>query len=143
MVAGNMYGSPFMTTEVMATGNCEAPACKAMLLAKNSRPMTRAMSTQLQAQGIEHRFHDFKKQGVPPDALDRWLAAAGWEVLVNRKGTTWRGLDEATRNAVTDDATARALLLAHASVIKRPVVVWADGTVTVGFSDAAFQTRVA
>ena len=92
--------------------------------------------------GVTHTFHDFKKQGVPETELNHWLAAAGWEKLVNRKGTTWRGLDEATRNTVVDNATARALLLAHASVIKRPVVVWADGAITVGFDAADWQRRV-
>ncbi len=92
----------------------------------------------LQDQGIDHRFHDFKKQGVPPEALDRWLASAGWELLVNRKGTTWRGLDEVLRAGVTDAASARALLLAHASVIKRPVVEWSDGRITVGFDPVAW-----
>lgn len=97
--------------------------------------------TWLTAQGLAHQFHDFKKQGVPEAALDAWLAAAGWEKLVNRKGTTWRGLDEATCTAVTDAASARALLLAHASVIKRPVVVWSDGAVTVGFDPADWAPR--
>ena len=92
--------------------------------------------------GVEHTFHDFKKQGVPDMDLDRWLAAAGWEKLVNRKGTTWRGLDEAARSAVVDNASACTLLLAHASVIKRPVVVWADGTITVGFDAADWAQRV-
>lgn len=91
--------------------------------------------------GVEHLFHDFKKQGVPEAALDRWLAAAGHEKLVNRKGTTWRGLDEAQRATVVDNASARALLLAHASVIKRPVVEWADGSVSVGFDAADWQQR--
>ena len=95
----------------------------------------------LTAQGIEHRFHDFKKLGVPADALDDWLRAAGWETLVNRKGTTWRALDDATRAAVTDAASARVLLLAQPSVIKRPVVQWADG-ITVGFDAAAWQARL-
>ena len=98
--------------------------------------------TWLTEQGIAHAFHDFKKQGVPDAALDRWLAAAGHEKLVNRKGTTWRGLDEATRAAVADNASARALLLQHASVIKRPVVEWADGSITVGFDTADWQRRV-
>ncbi len=98
--------------------------------------------TWLTEHGVAHSFHDFKKQGVPEAALDRWLAAAGHEKLVNRKGTTWRGLDEATRTAVVDNASARALLLQHASVIKRPVVEWADGAVTVGFDAADWSTRV-
>lgn len=96
----------------------------------------------LTERGVEYRFHDFKKQGVPGPELDRWLAAAGWETLVNRKGTTWRGLDEATRDAVVDTASAKALLLQHASVIKRPVVEWADGQITVGFNSDDWQGRV-
>jgi len=89
--------------------------------------------TWLTEQGVDFVFHDFKKLGVPADQLPGWLAAVGWEKLVNRKGTTWRQLDDASRAAVVDAATASALMLAHPSVIKRPVGVWADGRVTVGF----------
>jgi Spx/MgsR family transcriptional regulator len=83
--------------------------------------------------GVAYVFHDFKKLGVPADQLPNWLAAVSWEKLVNRKGTTWRKLDLTTQAAVVDAATASALVLAQPSVIKRPVVVWADGRVTVGF----------
>jgi Spx/MgsR family transcriptional regulator len=86
----------------------------------------------LAAKRIDAAFHDFKKQGVPPARLDAWVAALGWEPLVNRKGTTWRQLDEATRAGVHDAASARALMLAHPSVIKRPVIEWPGGAVTVG-----------
>jgi arsenate reductase (glutaredoxin) len=91
--------------------------------------------------GVAYDFHDFKKQGVPATELDAWLKAVGWETLVNRKGTTWRKLDEATRTAVVDPASAKALMLAQASVIKRPVVQWADG-VTVGFDAEAWARRI-
>ena len=87
----------------------------------------------LHSQDREGPFHDFKKQGVPADRLDAWLAAVGWERLLNRKGTTWRQLDDATRDGVVDAAGARAVMLAQPSVIKRPVVEWADGAITVGF----------
>ncbi len=87
----------------------------------------------LAARGVEAAFHDFKKAGVPPEALDAWLAALGWERLLNRQGTTWRKLDDATKAAVTDAASARALMLAQPSVIRRPVVRWGDGALTVGF----------
>lgn len=97
--------------------------------------------TWLTEHGVEHQFHDFKKQGVPEAALDQWLEALGWEPLVNRKGTTWRKLDETTRAAVVDAASARALMLAQPSVIKRPVVQWAEG-VTVGFDAAAWPSRL-
>lgn len=91
---------------------------------------------------VDYTFHDFKKQGVPTDLLPVWLAAAGWQTLMNRKGTTWRKLDEATRLAVVDDASAIALMLVQASVIKRPVVVWGDGRVSVGFDPAVFAAQL-
>ncbi|CAD5375100.1 Protein YffB [Rubrivivax sp. A210] len=86
----------------------------------------------LTERGLAHEFHDFKKAGVPESHLDAWLAAAGWEVLLNRKGTSWRALPEATRDAVVDAATARAAMLLQASLIKRPVIEWPDGCITVG-----------
>jgi Spx/MgsR family transcriptional regulator len=73
--------------------------------------------------GVDYVFHDFKKQGVPPEALDLWLQQVSWDILVNRKGTTWRKLDPDLQATVVDTASARALMLAHASVIKRPVLV--------------------
>jgi arsenate reductase (glutaredoxin) len=73
--------------------------------------------------------------------LPEWLASAGWQTLVNRKGTTWRTLDEATRLAVVDDASATALMVANPSVIKRPVVVWGDGGISVGFDAEVFAAR--
>jgi Spx/MgsR family transcriptional regulator len=87
----------------------------------------------LTGQGVDYVFHDFKKQGVPTEQLPDWIAAVGWEKLVNRQGTTWRKLGDATRAAVVDVASASALMLAHPSVIKRPVVRWPDGQITVGF----------
>jgi len=93
--------------------------------------------------GLTYQFHDFKKQGVPTAQLPGWMAAAGWALLLNRKGTTWRKLDETTRLAVVDAPSAMALMLAQPSVIKRPVVVWPNGQVSVGFDAAAFAARAA
>ncbi|UUX94657.1 ArsC family reductase [Aquabacterium sp. J223] len=90
---------------------------------------------------ITHRFHDFKKAGVPADGLDAWLAQLGWERLLNRQGTTWRKLDDAAKVAAGDAAGARALMLAQPSVIKRPVVAWGDGRLTVGFDPADWSAR--
>ena len=93
--------------------------------------------------GLAYRFHDFKKQGVPAELLPGWIVSPGWELLLNRKGTTWRKLDEATRLAVVDAASATALMLAQPSVIKRPVVVWPNGPISVGFDAAVFAARAA
>lgn len=95
--------------------------------------------------GQPYRFHDFKVEGVPPELLDHWMAQVGWETLLNRKGTTWRRLDEATRGSAVDAASARAVMLAHPSVIKRPVVAWggpANKDVSVGFKADLWETRL-
>ena len=92
----------------------------------------------LDEHGVAYRFHDFKKDGLAPDKLDRWIAAAGWEPLVNRKGTTWRKLDSAAQEAVVDAPSASALMQRNVSVIKRPVVEWGD-TLTVGFDPARWE----
>lgn len=102
----------------------------------------------LDAHQIAYEFYDFKKFGVPADALAQWIAALGWEPLVNKKGTTWRKLDAAEQSAVVDVATATALMLRHASVIKRPVAVNAAAplgnassvTTTVGYSPEVWAT---
>ena len=114
-----------MTTTLYGIPNCDT--------VKRAR-------TWLEEHGIVYRFHDFKKQGVPEAELDHWLVSPGWEALVNRRGTTWRKLDDATRAAVTDTASARAVLIANPSLIKRPVVDWDSAdTVTTGF-DAMLWT---
>lgn len=91
--------------------------------------------TWLTAQGREFQFHDYKKQGVPADRLDDWIKTVGWEVLVNRQGTTWRKLDDAAKAGVVDAASAKALMVANASVIKRPVIEQDGRVKVVGFDE--------
>lgn len=93
-------------------------------------------------QGVDYQFHDFKKSGVPADQLARWTEAAGWEKVLNRKGTTWRKLDAAEQAGVHDSASAQALMLANPSVIKRPVVDWGKKGITVGFDAADWAARI-
>ena len=92
--------------------------------------------------GVAVTFHDFKKQGVPADHLARWIAAAGWEKVLNRQGTTWRKLPPAEQAAVHDADSASALLVREASAIKRPVVEWPDGAITVGFAPEDWAQRI-
>ena len=98
--------------------------------------------TWLTEQDVDYVFHDVKKQGVPADLLPTWEKSVGWEKLLNRKGTMWRKQDAATQAAVIDAASAMALMQLQPSVIKRPVVAWPDGGVTVGFDLAEFSRRV-
>jgi Spx/MgsR family transcriptional regulator len=83
-----------------------------------------------EAEGIEAQFHDFRADGLDPTVLDGWIAAHGWEILLNRRGTTWRQLP-ASETATIDAMRARALMLAHPALIKRPVFDLGEGHATV------------
>ena len=72
---------------------------------------------------VAHDFHDFKKQGLNAVLVSQWLSQVDWTVLLNRKGTTWRGLDAATQAKTHDAASAQQLMLEWPSLVKRPVVV--------------------
>jgi arsenate reductase len=87
----------------------------------------------LREHGIEHRFHDFRVDGLDRAMLERWCRHLPWNSLLNRRGTTWRGLDDAARAQVVDQASAVELMLAHPTLVKRPVVVLDDGLL-LGFS---------
>jgi Spx/MgsR family transcriptional regulator len=91
--------------------------------------------------GQAYEFHDFKKQGVPAAKLAAWEKAVGWEKLLNRQGATWRKLDAPVQAATVDAASAQAVMLAHASAIKRPVVEW-GADITVGFDAKAWAGRL-
>jgi len=95
----------------------------------------------LDGQGLAYDFHDYKKAGVPAAELQRWIAAFGWDQVINRAGTTWRKLDEATKAGVGDAASAAALAQQQPSVIKRPIVQWADGRLSLGFSAELFASH--
>jgi len=78
----------------------------------------------LEAAGIEHRFHDFRSDGLDTALVEAWLAELGVETLLNRQGTTWRKLDAGTQAAL--DGGDASAYVANASVIKRPV--WEKGS---------------
>jgi arsenate reductase (glutaredoxin) len=94
--------------------------------------------TWLDRHGIAHAFHDFKKAGINRDLVDEWLREVKWDVLVNRKGTTWRGLSDQRKATVIDANSAADLILELPSVVKRPVLALSDG-IHVGFSDELYQ----
>lgn len=96
----------------------------------------------LALQQVPYVFHDFKKLGLPADQLPIWIRALGWEKLLNRKGNTWRQLDDATRARVVDATSASELMRAQPSVVKRPVVRWGNGELTVGFDAESFAAHL-
>ncbi|MCW2389155.1 Spx/MgsR family transcriptional regulator [Sphingobium sp. B11D3B] len=91
----------------------------------------------LDDQGIAHDFRDYKKAPPTPAELTDWSERAGWEVLLNRAGTTFRKLPEDARTGI-DEAKAIALMVEHPSMIKRPVVTGASALL-VGFKPDQWQ----
>ena len=92
--------------------------------------------TFLTAAGVAHDFHDYKKAGVPSDALARWMARWGWEAVLNRAGTTFKALPDADKAGLDADK-AIALMLANPSMIKRPIVE-GEGVALIGCTPAAW-----
>jgi arsenate reductase len=95
----------------------------------------------LDARGIAYGFHDYKKEGADLARLGEWSDAVGWDTLLNRRGTTFRGLADADKTAI-DRAKALHLMAKHPSLIKRPVVEYPGG-VLVGFDAAAWERALA
>ena len=93
----------------------------------------------LDARKIEYRFHDFKREGLACALATRWIEAAGLEALLNRRGTTWRKLDDSERAGATSTSGARDLMTAHPSIVKRPVLD-SGGRIAVGFSAQTWET---
>lgn len=87
---------------------------------------------------IAVEFHDFKKHGLSEELAQHWLAQAGWETLINRKGTTWRGLPDEQKQAITSNASALPLMLEKNSVIKRPLLEKNGKLLHIGFDEAAY-----
>ena len=91
----------------------------------------------LEDHGVEYRFHDLRGDGLDPARLDAWIADLGWQNLINRRGTTWRQLPAAEREPL-DAARARALMLTHPGLIKRPLLE-TRAVRHLGFSDLQYD----
>jgi arsenate reductase len=85
----------------------------------------------LDGAGVAYSFHDYKVAGIDRATLERWAGQVGWELLLNRAGTTFRKLPDADK-AGLDQTKAISLMLTQPSMIKRPVLD-VDGALTVGF----------
>ncbi len=87
----------------------------------------------LEGKGISYDFFDYKKQAPSVDLLRNFLSKTGLETLVNRQGTTYKKLEDAQKEALLQESTALPILMAQPSMIKRPLIEYADGSVTLGF----------
>ena len=96
----------------------------------------------LESQGVDYRFHDYRADGLDAALLARFVEVLGWEALLNTRGTNWRKLDEATHNAVNNAAAAQEVMLAQPSIIKRPLLCNAQGSMLLGFSEATYSSFI-
>ena len=103
---------------------------------KNCDTMKKARDW-LDSKKITYSFHDYKTAGIDKPTLEGWIKKVGWEVLLNRAGTTFRKLPDADKENITEKK-AIALMLAQPSMIKRPVLE-AKGKLTIGFKPDAYE----
>ena len=103
---------------------------------KNCDTMKRARAW-LDGHKVDYDFHDYKSEGINRPTLEGWVNKLGWDVLLNRGGTTFRKLPEADKEGLTEKK-AIALMLAQPSMIKRPVLE-AKGKLTVGFRPEEYK----
>jgi arsenate reductase (glutaredoxin) len=103
---------------------------------KNCDTMKRAQ-TWRESHKVPHTFHDYKASGIDKPTLEGWTKKVGWEILLNRAGTTFRKLPDAGKGDLTEKK-AIALMLAQPSMIKRPVLE-AKGKLTVGFKPEEYK----
>ena len=90
---------------------------------------------------IEYQFHDYKKLGVPEKNLRQWVKQLGWEALLNKRGTTWRKLDDSIKNAI-DEKSAIEIMIENPSIIKRPLLD-RDGHYELGFKAENYKNLFA
>ncbi len=98
---------------------------------------TRAARKWLEAKGIAHGFHDVREDGLTKRQVEGWVKQLGWDKLLNKASTTWRELPEKEKDRV-DEKKAVALLLAHPTLVKRPVLD-RGGQLTLGFKPANYE----
>ena len=94
----------------------------------------------LEAHNVDYRFHDYRVDGIEKSQLMGWAKKSGWELLLNRRGTTWRNLPEQQRENI-DESSAIELMVEHPAIIKRPVLTRAD-KILVGFDVDKYEKVV-
>ena len=108
---------------------------------KNCDTMKKARAW-LDKRGVDYAFHDYKAAGIDRAQLEEWCKKVGWEVLLNRAGTTFRKLPDKDKNGL-DAKKAIALMLAQPPMIKRPVLDLGRGKLLVGFAPENYSAEIA
>lgn len=87
-------------------------------------------------------FHDYKSKGISEEKLRAWSRQKGWETLINKKGTTWRQLEDSEKASITNEEAAIALMCSKTSIIRRPLIEVSGKVIAVGFDEKEYSTVV-
>lgn len=109
---------------------------------KNCNTMKKAFDF-LQEKGVDFEFIDYKKQKPTTELLQGFLEKTELNKLVNKQGTTFRKMSDVQKVALEDQNSAIPILIENSSMIKRPVIVYSDGSITLGFDPAEFASKIA
>ena len=93
----------------------------------------------LKNNNVDFEFHDYKSKGITDEKLKSWSKQVGWEGLVNKRGTTWRQLDENLKSKVVNESSAISLMKDKTSVIKRPLIEVNGKVITLGFDEETYK----
>ena len=96
----------------------------------------------LKTNAIAYEFHDYKSKGITEHKIQTWVNQVGWEELINKKGTTWRKLDDAHKVSINNDAAAISLMLDKTSVIRRPIVEHEGKLIAIGFDEQEYSENM-
>ena len=105
---------------------------------KNCNTVKTAMDW-LKKNDVAFEFHDYKSKGVTKEKLKDWIKQVGWESLVNKRGTTWRQLEEPVQLKITNESSAIALMMDKTSVIKRPLIEKNGKVLALGFDESTYS----
>jgi Spx/MgsR family transcriptional regulator len=105
---------------------------------KNCNTVKKAL-TWLNEHNIDFEFHDYKAKGITEAKLKEWSKQVGWESLVNKRGTTWRKLEDKIQSAITNQKNAIDLMKEKTSVIKRPLIEIDGDVVALGFDESEYK----
>lgn len=107
---------------------------------KNCNTVKKALNW-LDENGQEYEFHDYKKSGISEEKIEEWQNAVGWEPLINKKGTTWRKLDEDVQKGITTPESASRLMQDSTSLIKRPIIE-SESSIILGFDNDEYTAKL-
>jgi arsenate reductase (glutaredoxin) len=95
----------------------------------------------LKKQQADFSFHDYKQLGITQQKLEAWCQKAGWEIVLNKRSTTWRELNEAEQQKIINEAAAIRLMIKNNSIIKRPIMEINDHLI-IGFNETEITKQL-